>query len=525
VSSEGKNILSAIDIEQLLRSGGEITKYRIQKLCRSAEVGDRQYAAELLLHSNAEENLPYLIELLNDTENQVRKTALATAAKRFNGEIINAVIDNLNNPQFSNLAMNSLTLMGGMALSYLDSGFYRLGQNTQTMLRIIQVLGRIGGQRAKELLWGKIDYPDKVIVSQVLLSLGEAGFKAGIAQITRIKYAIENDIADMAWNLNAIRELGEDAKSAQVKLSLRQEINHDIEHIYMLLAMLYDTRSIQLVKENIESGTSEGTTYAVELLDVFLSEQLKIRVIPVLDDISDSEKINRLEVFYPRVNLDQKLVLKFLINRDFTQTNRWTKATVIHQIGTQRISDFTLDLIAQLFNPDRLIREVAGWALYQIDPSLYAVNVTRLDADNQRWLDRTIVKKQGDHKLMLYERASFFQTISVFDGIPGLVLSYLADIAKEQRLAADAVLSVDERLNNEFFIIYQGSVQYYEKGRFVRDFGKGQFIGEMLSAPGFVNSNLLVAKENTIMLKINKDQFYELLSDNVKLTDKVLQFI
>ncbi len=525
VSSEGKNILSSTDLEQILRSGGEITKFRIQKLTRSPLVGDRQYAAELLLHSSAPENISFLIELLNDSELKVRRTALATAAKRFNGEVINAVVDNLNNPLYSNLAMNTLTLIGGMALSYLDSGFYRSGQNTQTMVRIVQVLGHIGGQRAKELLWNKIDYPDKVIVSQILLSMGECGFKAGIAQITRIKYAIENDIADLAWNLSAIRELGDNQQSAQVRLSLRQEINHDIEHLYMLLAMLYDTRSIQLVKENIESGTSEGTTYAVELLDVFLSEQLKMRVIPVLDDLSDGDKINRLEVFYPRVNLDEKLVLKFLINRDFTQTNRWTKATVIHQIGVQKISDFTLDLIAQLFNPDRLVREVAAWALYQIDPELYEINSQRLDEDHHRWLDRAILKVHYDNKLMLYEKAAFFQNISVFYGIQGLTLSYLADISKEHKLKKEEFMAVDERLNNDFFIIFSGSVQYYEQSRYVRDFQKGHFVGEMLSAPGFANSNLLVAKEETTLLKINKDQFYELLSDNVKLTDKFLQFI
>ena len=50
-------------------------------------------------------------------------------------------------------------------------------------------------------------------------------------------------------------------------------------------------------------------------------------------------------------------------------------------------------------------------------------------------------------------------------------------------------------------------------------------MGEMLSAPGFINTNMLVGKEETILLKINKDQFYELLSDHVKLTDKFLQFI
>ena len=157
----------------------------------------------------------------------------------------------------------------------------------------------------------------------------------------------------------------------QIKSTLRWEIQNDIEHIYMLLTMLYDTRSIQLVKENIDSGTTEGITYAIELLDVFLSEQLKQRVIPILDDLTDTERTNRLEIFYPRVKLDSKLVLKFLINRDFAQSNRWTKACVLFQIGIQKIADFKLDLIAQLFNPDTLIREVSAWAFYQLDPQEY----------------------------------------------------------------------------------------------------------------------------------------------------------
>src|SRR6185436_1813853 len=222
-------------------------------------------------------------------------------------------------------------------LPFLDSAFYRSHQSTQVMLRVVQVIGKMGGPKAKDLLWNKIDYPNKVVVSQVLLSLGECGFKAGVSQITRIKYAIETDIADIRWNLSTIQEVGVEGFNLQIVNSLRWEIQNDIDHIYMLLAMLYDTRSIQLVKENIDSKTTEGITYAIELLDVFLSDQLKQRVIPILDDISDSERINRLEDFYPRIKLDSKLVLKFMINRDFTQSNRWTKACVLYQIGKLRI--------------------------------------------------------------------------------------------------------------------------------------------------------------------------------------------
>jgi ATP:ADP antiporter, AAA family len=520
----GKKMLNKTDLEAILNNGGDITKQRIQKLARSAEANDRQYAAELLLHSSSDENASFLIELLSDPEQKVRKTAISTAIKINNSEIIFALINNLPNPVYSNQAMSTLVLIGGKALIHLENAFYRSGQNTQTILRIVQVIGRIGGQRAKDLLWGKIDYPDKVVVSQVLISLGECGFKAGISQITRIKYAIENDIADIAWNLNAMNELGDEGY-ARVLMALEEEDRNDIEHIYMLLAMLYDTRSIQLVKENIESGTSEGTSYAVELLDVFLSEQLKIKVIPVLDDLTINEKINRLEIFYPRLKLDSKLTLKFLINRDFTQSNRWTKSCALAQIGKERISDFQLDLIAQLFNPDRLIREMAGWALYQIDPMQYESNSKRLSVDIKRWLDRAVIPNNRETKLRLFEKIVFFRTLPIFSGISGVALSFLADISRETRLSIDEFLSIDEKVNNDFFIVYRGSVQYYERSRYTMDYAAGQFVGEVISSVGFANSNLLITKEETILLRINKDQFYELLADNIKLADKVLEYI
>src|SRR5258708_28285150 len=113
------------------------------------------------------------------------------------------------------------------------------------LIRIVQIIGKIGGQRGKDLLWNKIDYPDKVVVSKVLLAMGASGFKAGISQISRIKFAIENDIGDITWNLGAIAEIGNEGFAKHVKEAVRSEIASDIDHVYMLMAMLYDTRSIQ----------------------------------------------------------------------------------------------------------------------------------------------------------------------------------------------------------------------------------------------------------------------------------------
>jgi hypothetical protein len=517
-----KNILSKLDLQAILDNGGDITKNRIQKLTRSTNPNDRHYAAELLLHTSKDECTSFLMELLNDSEPKVRNTAIKTSIKKNNPEVINVVIENLGHSVYSNQAMNALVLIGADTLSALDGAFYRSGQSNQMMLRLIQVIGRIGGLRAREILWSKIDYPNKIVVSQVLLSLGECGFKAGISQITRIKYAIESDIADISWNLSAIQEVGDEGFSAQIKSSLRWEIQNDIEHIYMLLTMLYDTRSIQLVKENIDSGTAEGITYAIELLDVFLSEQLKKRVIPILDDLTDAERTNRLEDFYPRIKLDSELVLKFMINRDFAQSNRWTKACVLFQIGIRKIEDFKLDLIAQLFNPDWLIREVSAWALFQINSTAYEQNTKRLGDAVKRELDALIIQTK---RMTRFEKVLFFQRIPFFEKAPGINLSYLADISEEIHLKKEDSLSLDEKLNNSFYIIVSGSVDFFQKGKFICEFKEGQFIGEMLALPNFVNTNLVIARSNVVIQKFNKDQFYELLSDNVKLADKVLEFI
>jgi AAA family ATP:ADP antiporter len=517
-----KNVLNRADLQSFIENSGDITKGRIQKLARSENPEDRHYAAELMLHTTTDEFNSFLAELLFDPEGKVRNTAIKTATKKYNSEIIHGIIENLKSPVYSNQAMNALVMIGTETLPALESTFYRIGQSTQMMLRIVQVIGRIGGQRAREILWGKMDYPNKVIVSQVLLSLGECGFKAGISQITRIKYVIESDIDDISWNLSAIQEISPGIFCEEIKQALRWEVQNDVEHIYMLLTMLYDTRSIQLVKENIDSKTTEGITYAIELLDVFLSEQLKQRVIPVLDDISDAERISRLHDFYPRVKLDHKLVLKFLINRDFTQSNRWTKACVLYHIGEQRYTEFVIDLIAQLFNPDALIREVSADALYKINPSQYHEHVARLGEVAKRALDAVVVEKS---RTSLFERILFFSKLDAFEGITGLVLSHLGDISNELRLQEGEVIQIDSRTNNQFFVILKGEVDFIQRGEHAGKFIEGQFIGEMLGSNDFVNTNILIAKTEVIMLKFNKDQFYELLSDNISLADKILVFI
>ncbi|MBL6449993.1 HEAT repeat domain-containing protein [Fulvivirga sp. 29W222] len=525
--TKGKNVVSGNDIMDLFTSG-DISKNRLSKLCKSERSEDRQYAAELLSNKTDEESTSFLIELLHDIDNKVRNAAIKTAQKKYNHEVLNALIENLSNPVYSVQAANALTLIGAGTLVTLDSAFYKSGQSTAAMIKIIKIIGRIGGEKALEILWNKIDYPDKFIVSQVLLALGTSGFKAGVTQVPRIKYAIESDIEDIAWNIGAINEISTDFFGLEIKKALEEEIEYDVEHIYMLLSMLYDSKSIQLVKENIESKTNEGVTYAIELLDVFLSEDLKQRIIPVLDDLSYQEKAKKLEVFFPRERIDSTLVLKFLLNRDFSQTNRWTKACILYQIGLLKIGEFSFDLIANLFNPDPMLRQMAGWALHEIDREGYMEHVKRLKEPVRKDLDELILKplnKRENWRTMKFEKVIFLKQIAVFDGVFGLVVSGVVDIIEEILLTEGESLSVDEHYNDNFYIVYKGSVNIYENGAIKGGTEEGEFIGELITSPRYLKSNLIVAVKETILFKVKKDDFYELLSDNISLAHKMVQYV
>ena len=90
---------------------------------------------------------------------------------------------------------------------------------------------------------------------------------------------------------------------------------------------------------------------------------------------------------------------------------------------------------------------------------------------------------------------------------------------------AQETMVLDDKTNTSFYVLVAGSIDFYQRSELISQFAQGQFIGEMLGLPNFVNTNVLIAQSDVVILKLNKDQFYELLSDNVRLADKIIEFI
>jgi len=287
--------------------------------------------------------------------------------------------------------------------------------------------------------------------------------------------------------------------------------------------MLYDAKSIQLVKENIESGTSEGVTYAIELIDVFLSDDLKQKIIPVLDDITEIEKARKLEMIFARQGLGAKEVLKYLINRDFNQTNRWSKACAIRQIGKMKIEPYLYDLIANLFNPDPLIMEISAQSIYKISEEQYHLHTNRLRADKKELLDQ-VVMHEGSQKLR-FDKILVLKEMYIFSKVPGRILASVVDAMEEIIIKEGDSFALDSIYGNSFYVVFEGELDYFEEGSIKRKIEKGEFVGELLDDEYMSQSNIFQATKDSTILVIQKDKFYGLLSDNYVFAQSVMQYL
>lgn len=509
----GKNNYSSFD-EQLM------------SMIKSRDFKERKLAAELVSATKSEKSNKMLIELLNDKNSDVINAAILTASELRKLELLPFVIDNFCNAENKEASITAIINFGLSSFPQLEILFNNTDQSVKTKKNIINIYGKVGGEDAIELLWKKIDYPDKNIVSQVLLSLSHCGFTAEEDQIQRIKIFIEDDIVEIIWNLKAIvqiKDYGTEFKN--IVEALYEENEHNYSHIYLLLAMIFDQKSIQLVKENIETKTNEGISYAIELLDVFLSDDLKQKIIPVLDDTSDLDRIRRLQMFYPFIEVSLDELIRQIINKEFNAINRWTKACMIHYLGENKISEkYDMELIANLFNPDQLLKETSAWSMNEIDKQFYMENLRRLELEdinhlkNLKITDRkNIASELKPH--MKSELISFLKNESLLGELPNYIIASIVDHIEEVYIEGEAIIEQSEWHNGSFYFLYDGYLEAKSKeGKIIDQFKKGDFLGEQINIDLQEEFSSISIKGDTVLLRIEKNRFLDLITNEYDVT-------
>jgi len=507
-----------------------ISPERLMKLSKSVKQSDRILAAKLLRKLVSTKTIFILLELLRDADPKVRTEALLTARKIKRPETWPVLIELLSSPAYGHQAASALKEAGSQALIVLETAFHKSGQSDLVMLKIIQIIGHIGSKEAIDLLWKKADYPDKRIVKQILYSLRFINYRAKGREAVTVKDLLDIEMSKTLWNLAAFDELPELEHFLFMRSALREEIRDNYDHITLLLSMLYDPQSVQLVKENIELGTPDGTAYALELLDLFVDKDLKPTLIPLLDDSPTKEKLEQLQTYFPRESYNPIQVINYVLNRDFNLNNRWSKLCAVH--ASAYIPDFRISrgLISQMFNQDKLIQETAAWVIYNKDKSLYETVSERLPSKDRKFLDSSIENNKlldglDDGFFLGIEMVMFIKELPAFKGIAGNLLCDLTDkiIPLDLKTREKINLKADE--SNIILIVAIGEIRLKNEDQEVVTLKKGDVFGDIFQEGSTEKITTLEATERSVVFRINLIDFYFVLANHHELVQGLIKNI
>ncbi len=410
-------------LQQTIRNLEQAADYTfgfLSELSTSNDRTDRNQAARLLGSSARYNTYKLLLALMKDPDPEIKRIALISSGKVKRHELWPYIIENLNQPEFTWPAMVALRQIGESVLPELDNFFVKMNQDRNTQLRIITVIESVKGSASVRLLRKYMNHPDKDIRRQILASLSNRRFRAGSAETAQIKYNIEETTDYIAWLLATLQDISHVPGINELQLALLTELEEKKEYIFKLLALLYESKTIGYIRENIESKEPNAKLYALEIGDMIIEDDVKDLFFPLFEDITVQERLQRLSGRFPQERMQFVDRLHDILNKEFTLTNQWTKACAILRFADMNLDDWQPTfriLAANLVNPNPLLNELAGSVLHRLDADFYSETIARFNQAGHPLIS-VLDKKVNDHSsnsgLLLAEKVLILRNTELF---------------------------------------------------------------------------------------------------------------
>ncbi|MEI7500468.1 MAG: hypothetical protein WCK84_08445 [Bacteroidota bacterium] len=389
-------------------------------LARSDLARERLMAAQLLGTSGRYNTYKLLINLIKDPDHSVRKAAIISSGKVKRVELWPYIIENLIIPEYTHSAGLALKIIGEPILQDLDRFFEKISAHKQVQLKILRIYESIGGEKSIKYLREKLYHPDNDIRFQVLLSLSNLEYHASATEITFIKLAIEDSVETMVWVLASLNDLSEQNNMLLLRQALLLELEEKKENVFLLLSLLYDSKTIGHIREHIESQDAKAKIYALEISDMIISDEIKELFFPIFEDLSIHDRLNRFSLRFPQEKLGLFERLEEVINKDYSKINRWTKACAIDTLShIQKVDSSKTEelLAANIVNPDPLIGELSAWILYTRFKNYYFDTLLRFEKKETIQLSGIFQKiklREKNADLLIFEKIAKLKATEFF---------------------------------------------------------------------------------------------------------------
>jgi AAA family ATP:ADP antiporter len=341
---------------------------RLLLLVRSVNEEEKCDAADVIGKVGNQSLSGFLTELLEDPSHNVIDKAIIAAGESKDDRLAITLINKLSDPVLNGRAASALQRLGKFSLYDLDIALNSATVSRQIKHKIISILREIGGRKAIEILLKQLDIKEPELRHQINLSLAHSNYQAEVDDQYKFASMLNVEVEKMCWLLASMRDIRDEPALLDIHTALGHELDIHRDNIFLITSFIYSSFAIMDSRARFDSKVADLRVFAIEVLDNFLNPQLKEVIIPLLDDLTVSERLEKLEKYFPQETLTASERFDEIMTTHFDDAFIWSKSCLLYFVGFTEKQNYAETVQNALSHAEPIIRETALWSLTKINP-------------------------------------------------------------------------------------------------------------------------------------------------------------
>ncbi|GDY11946.1 hypothetical protein LBMAG53_08240 [Planctomycetota bacterium] len=342
---------------------------RLAAMCASPMEATRVLAAQVLANAGRAELHQLLKSLLADPSTAVRRAALAAAARMPHPALWPPVLDCLEQPALTSLAIVALTAGDADIVPLLDRTVATwIADRRPEAWAAVRALGRIRADAAAPALLHHLEAAQPEIRWEVATALAAKGVRIGGAEAKRLVACIHQEVRS-AGELYGARIALDDGNLGELGHALDFQLARQLDVCFALLSLLYGRESVQLAALHLRAADPHHRAYAVEIIHGLCPRSLSRVLLPLIDMLPEQERRLQLARIFrlPDRNPDQWLCL--LARGELPWVAAWTRVAALHLAGQRGLGAVRMEAQRAANDPHPLVRQTAAWTSARLGPA------------------------------------------------------------------------------------------------------------------------------------------------------------
>ncbi|MBK9450625.1 MAG: cyclic nucleotide-binding domain-containing protein [Bacteroidetes bacterium] len=483
-----------LNSDSQIRNRGEDV---LQQLIGTARQEDSKLALWIIGETRQDARHGDVGSLLGSDSNIIVQDAIQTAGKLGHPALLPALIALAKKPAHRAAAI--------LALANFDADdISKLAEGNHTVLRALcKIGGQPGSAVSTEFLLTQMHSQDVHLRREAIHALMKRGFKAPKDK------KVADLIAELQRHLQTgLKQYGlllASEKGMQLANAIQVELRSLADLLLMSFTFIHDTRTVLRVRHGLQFENRELRADALEILDHLLPRAQAARVLPLLEVIF----LGRSD------NTDGKTSTETMLQSCIQVME---KASSVHDA-------WTLSLATDHY------LQYGGAPSKELVQNAMAASTPFL-AKYSHWLSRQFPSiLNSDHMNATTGEGNGFSPLEIvlmlkasalFSETPENTLAEVAAIVIVEQVPEGDVLFQKGDTGDCMYLIAEGEIRIGDGATIFATLGKNDFFGELALVETEPRSADAVAATDCLLLRIDQDDFYELIEDRTEVARGIL---